>query len=222
MSDIINHMKDQDSFVSSICKRVSDLAINAVSEKGHFSLVLSGGRTPKLIFEMLRANYFSIIPWSNVVFFWVDERCVGPDHESSNFALANKYLISPLKEVGGVYRMKGEMEPIEAAFDYEDTLDHFFDFKYPVFDLMLLGAGEDGHVASLFPNSEELKTGRKVVSTENRYHGLFRLSMSLDVINAAKHKLVMVNNVKKMNSILSKDKKYPINLIFNKEVFYCS
>ena len=135
----------------------------AVTARGVARVAISGGSTPKAMFELLadRAQpYFAEVPWEKLQLFWVDERCVPPTHEESNYRMTNEAMLShvPLP-AAQVYRMEGELEPEVAASRYEATIRNAFRLEgaeTPVFDLVLLGMGDDGHTASLFPHTEAL------------------------------------------------------------------
>jgi 6-phosphogluconolactonase len=122
-----------------------------------FSLVLSGGSTPKLLYEMLaRDPYRGRVDWPNVEIYFGDERAVPPDHAESNYKMANEALLSrvPLKPEN-VHRMRGEINPNEAAIEYGRMLKARFGDGGP--DVTLLGMGDDGHTASLFPHTPAIK-----------------------------------------------------------------
>lgn len=116
------------------------------------TIALSGGHTPKLMFAKLAAAGFD---WSHVHFFWVDERCVPPESDESNFKLANEALLTPARiPATNIHRVKGELAPAEAAAAYISDIQNFFQLgstELPVFDLMHRGIGNDAHTASLFP-----------------------------------------------------------------------
>ena len=114
------------TFIQTICSVIVEQANKYITEKGRFTFVLSGGRTPKDIFIELASNYQDKIDWSKVHFFWLDERCVGAEHQESNYKLAYDYLISKLDNVGSVNRMKGELSPAQAAQEYKQNLEVFF------------------------------------------------------------------------------------------------
>lgn len=122
-------------------------------------LAVSGGNTPKLLFELLAKSYKTTIEWNNIRFYWVDERCVPPSHEESNYGVANNILFSNIEiNPTQIERMKGENDPREEALRYSGILHSQLPEKngLPFFDLILLGMGDDGHTASLFPNQLEL------------------------------------------------------------------
>jgi len=124
----------------------------AIQDTGKFSLVLAGGTTPKQIYQLMGDPLFSSrIDWSRVHIFWGDERCVPPDHPESNYLMAYKALLQHIQiPKAHVHRIRGELEPVEAAIRYQKTLVKTLG-KTPKFDLILLGMGTDGHTASLFP-----------------------------------------------------------------------
>ena len=130
-----------------------------------FHVALSGGSTPKKMFELLAARGKTAAPWERIHLWWGDERCVPPDHADSNFGMTKRALIDPLAlAASNVHRIRGEDAPERAAGDYEQELVGALGAP-PVFDLVLLGMGPDGHTASLFPNSAALaETKRYVVA----------------------------------------------------------
>jgi 6-phosphogluconolactonase len=135
-------------------------------------------------------DYRERVDWSRVHLFWGDERCVPPDHPESNFRMVREALLAKIQiPVGNVHRMAGEIAPQEAAVDYENELRRFFQAAVnavPRFDLILLGLGEDGHTASLFPGSAALNEHNRLVATvyvqRLKAH---RLTLTLPVTNAA-------------------------------------
>jgi 6-phosphogluconolactonase len=142
-------------------ERFRQLARESVKASERFTVALSGGSTPKHLYSLLASpDYKNQIPWSNVELFWGDERCVPPDHLESNFRMAQEALLSNIEiPAQNIHRMRGERQPQAAAAEYEKELQKFFGFNpggLPRFDLILLGIGEDGHTASLFPGSDAL------------------------------------------------------------------
>lgn len=117
------------------------------------TLVLSGGKTPKKLFEVLSSAYKESVNWSKVYFFWGDERCVPPGDSESNFRMADDYLLSKINvPIENIFRIPAEKPSAEAAKEYEQNMRSFFGNKdIPSFDIVLLGIGNDGHTASLFP-----------------------------------------------------------------------
>ncbi|MEP6819176.1 MAG: 6-phosphogluconolactonase [bacterium] len=166
-----------------------------------FSVALAGGNTPRRIYELLATERFkSRIAWSQVHLFFGDERCVPPDHPDSNYAMAYESLISKVPiPAKNVQRIIGEGNAPENAQAYENQLRAFFaGLSWPRFDLVLLGMGEDGHTASLFPNSPALREkSRWVVPTRNEQSGGDRITLTVPVFNHARRVLFLVTGGKK-------------------------
>jgi 6-phosphogluconolactonase len=167
------------------------LARQAIAAHGRFSVALSGGSTPKALYSTLATAEFNLqLAWRQIHLFWGDERCVAPDHAESNFRMVKESLLSKiLIPAENVHRMIGELEPAAAAAAYETELRQFFSLsakQLPRFDLILLGLGEDGHTASLFPQSSALnETERLVATTYVEKLDAHRLTLTFAVINNA-------------------------------------
>ncbi len=138
-------------------------AVAAVEARGVARIAVSGGTTPKAMFALLAdqsAPYFARVPWAKLDVFWVDERCVPPTDADSNYRMTNEAMLSKVPlPAAHVHRMEGELDPQEAASRYEALLRTEFRLEgaeTPVFDLVLLGMGDDGHTASLFPQTAAL------------------------------------------------------------------
>ncbi len=165
------------------------MADQSVNSRGRFTVALAGGSTPKHLYSLLATPEFQEqIPWPRVRFFWGDERCVPPDHPESNYRMVHESLLSKVPiPVENVYRMEGEKDPQLAALRYEETLRRFFqlsDEDLPRFDLILLGLGEDGHTASLFPGSHAVEeTNRLVTALYVEKLKAHRLTLTLPVLN---------------------------------------
>jgi len=219
--DNIVETTSQEEFVKSVCEKIKEECFKRIKEKGKFTIVLAGGQTPKIIFDELILSYKNSIDWSKISFFWVDERCVAPTDKSSNFKLAYDHLLSKLNSVGSIHRIKGEIEVDKAAKDYQKDLINFFKGNEIKFDFVLLGMGEDGHVASLFPNSKEIKkTNELVLATEKAYDGFKRITMGLDLINEISYKLLIIKGEKKLKTLISKNERLPIRNIKHKHIYY--
>jgi 6-phosphogluconolactonase len=183
--------RDADELSRHAAEQFVELATAAATKQRRFSAALSGGSTPKSLYSLLATAEFSRrILWSQVHLFWGDERCVAPDHAESNFRMVREALVSKIDiPAANIHRMTGEKEPQIAAADYEEQLKQFFHLDndaLPQFDLVLLGLGEDGHTASLFPSSPALNETRRLVATayveQLQAH---RLTLTLPVINNA-------------------------------------
>ncbi len=171
-----------------------EMVSEAVGARGRARIAISGGSTPKATFSLLadpREQWRAAMPWDSLELFWVDERCVPPDHEDSNYRMTREALLSqvPLKPEQ-IHRIQGELEPEAAAARYESELRNSFRLEgaeSPRFDLVALGMGPDGHTASLFPHTEAIhELGRLAVANhvpqqkESR-----RITLTWPVINHA-------------------------------------
>ena len=168
-------------------------ARKAIERRGRFHIALSGGSTPRTLFELLAtAEFARQILWERVHVWWGDERDVPPDHADSNFRMANEALLRhvPLP-AENVHRVRTELGAEAAAADYEHEILAAFEMQpgaggWPVFDLLLLGMGDDGHTASLFSGSAALEPGERLVLA-NRVEKLHttRITFTAPLINAA-------------------------------------
>lgn len=174
-------------------------ARKAIKQRGGFSLALSGGTTPKSLYTLLGTPEISRqIDWQKVHFFWGDERCVPPDHPASNYKMVQDSLLSKIPiHPSHIYRMKGELEPWEGAENYEKVLRGVSllwkpsgpDKKMPVFDLFLLGLGNDGHTASMFPGTNVLTEKNRfvcAVPSPDAEPAVPRLTLTIPAINNAR------------------------------------
>lgn len=177
---------------------VASTARRAVEARTRCTLALSGGSTPRALYERLAAPPVrDELWWDSVEVFWGDERAVGPDHPDSNYRMARETLLEPLGlESARVHRMRGEAEELwQAAADYERELREAVADSaagMPVFDLVLLGLGSDGHTASLFPGTTALReTDRAVVASEVPGIG-GRLTLTFPALVEARALVVLV------------------------------
>jgi 6-phosphogluconolactonase len=172
------------------------LAEQAIAARGQFAVALSGGTTPKAVYNTLTSNRAKL-DWSKVLFFFGDERCVPPSHEESNFLMAETTLFRPLGiPETQIFRMKGEAEPDRASREYEVIMRRILrpsSAGWPRFDLVLLGLGPDGHTASLFPGTEASKEQSKWVVPGLAPSGIRqRITITLNVIDHADVVLFLV------------------------------
>lgn len=171
-------------------------AREALASRGRFTVALSGGTSPAPLFRCLAARApFAEVDWSAVHFFWVDERCVPPDHPESNFCLAQELLLSKLPAPGAViHRVAGELLPDEAASNYETELSAVFPAEEtPEFDLLILGVGSDGHTASLFPDMDlDRISERKAVAVYVEKLRSSRVTLTLPVLTSARRIVFLV------------------------------
>ncbi len=186
-----------------IVRRLAD----ALAERETCSLVLAGGSTPRDVYRLLAIPpWRDRVDWARVHFFWGDERTVPPDHPESNYRMAHETLLTHLPiPTTNVHRMAGEAPPDMAAATYAETLRRHFGLtwgEWPRFDLVLLGMGDDGHTASLFPHTEAL------CEWEWPVRALFvpklntwRLTLTVPALNHARHLLFLVKGSAKAASV---------------------
>jgi 6-phosphogluconolactonase len=190
--------------------------INGLPDGSFYSMALSGGNTPALLFDKLVKMDKSSLPgidWSKVLFFWGDERCVPPDHNDSNFLMAKTHLLDfiPVQE-GQIFRVFGENNPSEEALRYgqliRDTLPGMNGL--PCFDLIWLGLGEDGHTASIFPDRLDLFQASTVcAAVKHPQSGQARVTLTGPVINNAREVVFMVTGSSKVRVLSSLLKEEP-------------
>jgi len=170
-------------------------AAEAIAARGRFLLVLSGGSTPKALYELLATPaYAPRIDWSRTHVFWGDERCVPPDDRSSNYRMAREALLDRVPiSPEAIHRLRGEDQPAAAAAAYEETLRGVFGAGPPRFDVVLLGMGDNGHTASLFPHLKAVReTSRWVMAEYVGEVSMWRLTLTPPALNAAAHVLFVV------------------------------
>lgn len=202
---------------------------DAVQQRGRFTIALSGGSTPKSLFNLLATNARTTLPWDKMFFFWGDERHVPPTDPDSNFRMANEAMLSKLPiPAGNVFRFQTENPDADAvAESYEKTLRKFFQLApdaVPRFDMVLLGMGPDGHTASLFPGTAALqeKTRLAVANWVEKLK-TNRLTLTLPVLNAARTVAFLVSGTDKaavLRSVIEENvpgEQYPAKLVQPKD-----
>jgi 6-phosphogluconolactonase len=185
-------------------------AIEAEREKGVFTVALAGGSTPKTLYELLANGnepYRAQLCWDKIHFFWGDERHVPPDHPDNNYRMVSEAMLTrvpvPLKNI---HRIKSEIaDAAEAARKYEYTIREFFRLgkgQLPRFDLVLLGMGQDGHTASIFPNSDVINENeRLVVASWIEKFKSYRITLTLPVLNNAASVILLVSGAEKARAL---------------------
>ena len=177
-----------------------------------FSVALSGGSTPKLLYQLLADEFHTQVPWSRTQFFWSDERHVPPDHPDSNYRMAYEALLSrvPVPD-SNVHRIHSENPNAQQAADeYEKTV-------VPRLDLILLGLGVDGHTASIFPGSEVVhETKRLVAAPWVEKLNTYRITMTLPLLNNGASIMFLVSGAEKaqiVKEVLEGPRKYPAQFV---------
>ena len=200
----------------------AEISEKYIREKGRFNVALSGGSTPKILYEKLMEHYRDEIHWNYIDFFWSDERYVPFDHPDSNGGMAFANLLSPL----GIDKSQyfpiptSDNDPHRSAIQYEETIRRYFNAPahIPSFDLVFLGMGNDGHTASLFPGSKALQETKKLVAANwvEKFEA-WRITFTYQLLNKAKHVMFLVSGEDKAGVVkeIIKDgeKKYPAALV---------
>lgn len=190
---------DRAALARNAAARFVQLSGDAIRERGRFSVALSGGSTPRELYTLLATPEFATqVDWTRVHFFWGDERAVPPDAVASNFRMVEETLLSRVPvPPQNILRVLTEKEPARAALEYEQSLQEFFNGPIPDplprFDLILLGLGENGHTASLFPHTAVLHNVHDWVAAEYIAEvNMYRVTLTAPVINAARNILFLV------------------------------
>ena len=193
---------DLEALSTAAAENFAGLATDAVAHRGRFTVALSGGSTPRPLFELLAAEPLrSRIDWSHLFVFWSDERCVPPDQPESNYGMAEMALLHHVPvPASQVHRMRGELAvPQQAAQEYAAELRAIFGkAELPRFDLILLGLGEEGHTASLFPGvavPDDPNTLVAAVFVPKVQ--MWRLTFTFPVLNAAANVIFLVSGAGK-------------------------
>lgn len=177
---------------------------DAVRTRGRCSIVLSGGSTPRTLYRLLASEFRARIPWPNVQVFWGDERYVSPDDSRSNYRMAKEALLDHVPcPPANIHPMPTHFPSADvAARDYERTLRNHFVGEWPHFDLVLLGIGDDGHTASLFPGSLALaERTRWVVAAQAPVDPQLRLTLTLPALTRAAAVYVLVTGASKAEAL---------------------
>ncbi len=197
---------DAAALAAEAAERFTSAAEKAAAQHGRARIAISGGSTPKAAFSLLAdpsQPWRQRMPWDKLELFWVDERCVPPDHADSNYRMTREAMLDkvPLKPEQ-VYRMEGELEPAVAAARYESLLRNVFRLEgaeSPRFDLVALGMGPDGHTASLFPHTEAIHEMGRLVTANHvpQQKDSWRLTLTWPVIDQASSVFFLIGGADK-------------------------
>jgi 6-phosphogluconolactonase len=204
------------NFVADAANFIVDLAHKALAERNEFRIALSGGNTPRPVYSEI-ARMGRDLPWDRMLITFGDERCVPPDDEQSNYRMARESLFAAANvPEKSIMRMRGEIEPHVAAQQYQDDVDLLARQRGEEIyrhDLILLGVGDDGHTASLFPETAALKeVNQRVVANFVAKLNTWRLTFTFPLINHARHVCFLVNAKKQpelIEKIINGDQQYP-------------
>jgi len=206
-----------------VAQKFAVFLVDFVKTRENITLALSGGSTPKLLFDHLASHYSRSMDWSKLHFFWGDERCVPPDHSESNYKMTSDHLLTKIEIPDeNVHRIKGEMEPQSEADRYAAEIKNLVvvEGDLPKFDLVMLGMGEDGHTASIFPHQMHLFQSENICEVATHPDsGQKRITLTGKVINNADQVVFLVTGefkAEKVFEILEQQcnwKDYPANYI---------
>jgi 6-phosphogluconolactonase len=202
--------EQQDALLRAVAQHFVSGIQAAVAARGVARIAISGGNSPKAVFSLLAdpaGPCRDSIPWDRLFVFWVDERCVPPDHPDSNYRWARELLFSRVPIAPEhIIRVQGEMEPEQAAAVYESAIRGHFRLEgaqAPIFDVLHLGMGDDGHTASLFPHTSGLhELGRIAIANHvPQQTQSWRVTLTSPVINAAREVFFLVDGAKKADPL---------------------
>jgi len=206
INDIVNRniktFSDNPAVANAFAKDFVQLMQSLTTSQSKVTVSLSGGSTPKLLFNVLATEFASAVDWQKIHFFWGDERCVPPTDAESNFGAAESLLLSKIDiATGNIHRVIGESAPEDARDDYSQQItDHVAPDQngVPSFDVMILGMGSDGHTASIFPHEIELLNSDRVCEVATHpQSGQKRITVTGPVLNASKHVFVFITGKSK-------------------------
>ena len=192
------------------------------TEKSHkpVTIAISGGSTPVMLFSVLAGKFATPVFWKDVHFFWVDERCVPPDDPDSNYGMSCRYLLDKIDIPDtNIHRIRGEEDPETEAARYSEEIIRYTRSlnNLPVFDHIILGMGEDGHTASIFPGNQELLYSEKVYDAAiHPVSGRKRITITGKVINNADYITFLITGQSKawiIEQIIKKKAKFPASFI---------
>lgn len=183
----------------------AESAVWAAEKRGVARIAISGGTTPKAMFALLAdpaQPFFKQVPWDKLDLYWVDERCVPPTAVDSNYRMTNEALLSKVPLAAErIHRMEGELDPAAAAARYEATIRNSFRLEgaeTPTFDLILLGMGDDGHTASLFPHTEAINNLTDIVTANHvPQKDTWRITLTWPVINQGREVAFLIEGAAK-------------------------
>ncbi len=194
----INQLESVSELAEVFLQEIRNLFLE--NQQPFYYIALSGGSTPIKIYQSLSEKDRKSIDWTRVVFYWGDERCVPPESEESNYGNAKRFFLDYLEiPSGNIRRIKGEEDPAREVERYSSLLNPLPVLNnFPVFDLIFLGVGEDGHTASLFPdNLSLLESDNRVVNTRFPKTGQDRISLTAKLINNARRIVFLVSGQSK-------------------------
>lgn len=214
MAETIEVLYYVDASAEAVTRRTAQYFVDgiraAAGARGKARIAISGGNTPKHTFELLAdasAQYRERVPWDKLELYWVDERCVPPDHPDSNYRMTREALLDkvPLSKTQ-IFRIQGELDPDEAAAKYEFEIRRSFRLEgaeLPIFDMVALGMGPDGHTASLFPHTEGLQEMLRIAIANHvpSQKDSWRVTLTWPVIDRARDVFFLIEGADKVAAL---------------------
>ena len=205
METIIKLSRNQLELASEFANELATIINNAAIRKSALTVALSGGSTPRLLLSVLGDHFSRKVSWDYAHFFWGDERCVPPYDPESNFGMTNKMLLSKISIPGSnIHRINGESDPDREVKRYSGEINNYCRIRnnLPVFDIIILGLGEDGHTASIFPGFEKSFSSGKVCEVATHpVTGQKRVTITGSVINNADNVVFLVTGLSKADIV---------------------
>lgn len=199
-------LDDHESLFVRAAEEIVHISGESICTHGQFAWCLTGGNTPADVYRLIATRFHLSVDWNAVHLFWGDERCVPPDDEASNYGMANRTMLSKLTlDPDQIHRMRGEDDPGQGAREYEEQLKEFFslsDGEFPRFDLVLLGLGDNVHIASLFPGIAAIHESRRLaVAVEVDAPQPRRITLTAPVLNSAARVMFIVAGQNKAQAV---------------------
>ncbi|MGC2400371.1 MAG: 6-phosphogluconolactonase [Acidobacteriaceae bacterium] len=214
MAETIEVLYYVDASAEAVTQRAAQYFVDgiraAAGARGKARIAVSGGHTPKNTFAMLAdpsAQFREQIPWENLELYWVDERCVPPDHPDSNYRMTREAMLDQVPmDKSQIFRVQGELDPDEAASKYESAIRQSFRLEgaeMPVFDMLELGMGPDGHTASLFPHTDGLHELMRIAIANHvpQQKETWRVTLTSPVINRARDVFFLIEGTDKVAAL---------------------
>jgi 6-phosphogluconolactonase len=199
-------LDDAEAMSVRAAEEIVHISGEAICTHGQFTWCLTGGNTPAGIYTLIATRFHLSVDWNAVHLFWGDERCVPPNDEASNYGMANRTMLSKINlDPSRIHRMRGEDDPEAAAREYEKKLREFFSLAendFPRFDLVLLGLGENVHIASLFPGNPAIHENRRLaVAVEVDAPQRRRITLTPPLLNHASRVMFIVSGAGKAEAV---------------------
>jgi 6-phosphogluconolactonase len=217
----LNIFNTENEVLAALAAHFVKIAGESIAKQGKFSVALSGGSSPKKLYELLASSFKNDVQWDKVYFFFGDERNVPQTHPDSNYLMTKKALFDPLNiSASNIFPVDTNLDPKDAAQRYEAEIEEFFEDEELSFDLILLGLGDNSHTASLFPHTPVLHDrtpGVKEVFLQDQQ--VYRITLNAPLINEAQHIAFLVYGQAKaiaVHHVLEDDEdieEYPAQLI---------